>query len=72
METLENGLIVDFKDSNIYAVEAFIDSSEFYGYQIEGGKYLFPSQKSEYDMLEKALESEFNSWKIKSYTFEGV
>lgn len=72
METLENGLIVDFKDSNIYVVEAFIESSDFYGYQIEGGKYLFPSQKSEYDVLEKVLESEFNSWKIKSFTFEGV
>lgn len=72
MEMLENGLIVDFKDSNIYVVEAFIEKEDFYGYEIEGGKYLFPSPKSEYDMLEKALEAEFNSWKIVSYIIEGV
>lgn len=74
METLalENGLIVDFKDSNIYRVLAFIETSDFYGYEIENGKYLFPSLVHEYDLLEKALTYEFNSWKFNSFTFEGV
>ena len=72
MEILEEGLLVDFKDSSKYAVESFIENSEFYGYLIEGNKYLFPSQRSEYDILEKALECEFNSWEIRSFTFEGL
>lgn len=72
MSTIENGLIVDFKDSNIYAIEAFIENSEFYGYEIEGGKYLFPSSESQYDIFAMALEIEFHSWKINSFTIEGV
>lgn len=72
METLENGLIVDFKNSNIYAVEAFIKNSEYYGYEIEGSKYLFPSPKSEYDILEQELVDAFVSWEINSFTFDGI
>lgn len=71
---LENGLIVNFNNSSIYAVEALIENSSFYGYKIEDPQiYLFPcSDKNEYDVLEMALTNEFNSWNIKSFTFEGV
>jgi hypothetical protein len=69
---LESGLIVNLKGSNIYAIEAFIETSEFYGYEIEDQVYLFPSPVSEYDILERALTAEFNSWNIKHYSFEGV
>ena len=72
MKILENGLIVNFKNSNIYAIEAFIENSEFYCYNIDENKYLFPSSKSDYDILEKALNNEFNSWGIDSFTFEGI
>lgn len=72
MEKIESGLIVDLSRSNKYAVETMIENSEFYGYELENGVYLFPSPVSEYDMLEKALVDEFNHYKISNYTFEGV
>lgn len=72
METLETGLIVNFGDSSIYAIEAFLENSDFYGYEIGDNKYLFPSQESEYNILKKALECEFSFYRIKSFTFEGV
>lgn len=67
---IETGLIVNLKNSNIYSVSAFIDNSEFYGYEIESGIYLFPSPESEFNVLEKALTYEFNRWNINLFTFE--
>ena len=53
-------------------IEQFLDSSDFYGYEIEEGLYLFPSQKSEYDILEKGLTADFNRNRIRRFYFEGV
>jgi len=71
-ESLESGLLVNFEGSNKYRVEAFIETSEFYGYEINNWLYLFPSPESEYNILEKALTELFNEWKINSFSFEGV
>jgi hypothetical protein len=70
--TIENGLIVNFKDTDQTLVKGYVKNSRYYGYEIENNVYLFPSPKSEYDNLEIKLTKDFNNWDIQNYYFEGV
>lgn len=72
IKIMETGLIVDFGNSNIFSIENLLENSEFFGYEMEDGKYIFTSTADEYDILEMALTVEFDKYNIEHYNFEGV
>jgi len=69
---LENGLLVNFLITKKEVIEWYLERSDFYGYEVEENIYLFPSQKSDYDLLETALTSDFERFGIYSFSFEAV